>query len=82
MGPYERVDTFEREVGRRVSLDCLDVGRVVALPEKDGRDPAFPATLDRVEDTNLVVNDDVVVCRIAPPATRKRSRGRAEPEDA
>jgi hypothetical protein len=38
----------------------------VALPEKDGRDPAFPATLDRVEDTNLVVNDDVVVCRIAP----------------
>jgi hypothetical protein len=38
----------------------------VALPEKDGRDPAFPATLDRVEDTNFVVNDDVVVCRIAP----------------
>jgi hypothetical protein len=38
----------------------------VALPEKDGRDPAFPATLDRVENAKLVVNDDVVVGRIAP----------------
>ena len=38
----------------------------MALPEKDGRDPAFPATLDRVENAKLVVNDDVVVGRIAP----------------
>ena len=38
----------------------------MALPEKDGRDPAFPATFDRVENAKLVVNDDVVVGRIAP----------------
>ena len=38
----------------------------MALPEKDGRDSAFPATLDRVENAKLVVDDDVVVGRIAP----------------
>ena len=38
----------------------------MALPEKDSRDPVSPATLDRVENAKLVVNDDVVGGRIAP----------------
>ena len=38
----------------------------MALPEKDGRDPASPVTFDRIEDAKLVVDHDVVVGRIAP----------------
>jgi hypothetical protein len=50
------------------------VKRVVALPHKDRHHPLVPPLLDRREDGNLVVDQDVVRRRVRGPHHREMGR--------
>ena len=59
-------DALNREVGCRKAADDLLIQRVVPLARENGRHPAAPDLFDRSEDAYLVVDENTVICRVAP----------------
>src|SRR3984893_11435822 len=51
-------------VGRRTASEKLQVPRIVTLPRENGDNTLAPNVLDRVEDTQLIVDHYVPLCRV------------------
>src|SRR5262249_3984038 len=59
-------DAFDGHIRRRIPGQYLWIEGVVALAREYGRDPGAPGALDRSQDTQLVIHQDVVLRRKAP----------------
>ena len=53
-------DAFDRDIGRRQGADHFRIASVAALPREHGRDAVPPEALDRRQDAQLVVDENVV----------------------
>src|SRR5262249_41526564 len=62
---HKITDVLDGAVGARVLADQLFIQRVMALSREDGGYATAPGALDGSQDTDLVVDEDVVIGGIA-----------------
>ena len=66
-GRIEQIaDAFDRHIGGRQGADRFRIVRIAALPQEHGRHALAPGVLDRRQDAQLVVDENVVFGGKAP----------------
>ena len=64
-------NAFEADIGRRVCREGLGIVSIVPLTRENRGDPRQPHFLDGVEDTRLVIHENIVPSWISPFDIRK-----------
>jgi hypothetical protein len=59
-------DTLDRHIRRRQSAEHFRVVSILARAREHGRHALSPDLLDRVQDTQLVIDKNIMLGRIAP----------------
>src|SRR5215813_11687473 len=62
---HKIADAFDGAIGSGKPANRLFIQRVMALPCEDGGHAPAPSLFDRGQNAKLVVNEDVMICRVA-----------------